>query len=137
LNGPKFVDHLHSHQRDSGSNGRESHREGDASKAFPWSYSEATAGFQLTATADAEAFSAEQENIGIGAQGHDQYPPTQSMNSDPMDAAQIHERCSEKVRRAGEWEQLGNPKKASAWKAAIGEEPAVCGAKYGSEARGA
>jgi hypothetical protein len=59
------------------------------------------------------------------------------MNSDPMDAAQIHERCSEKVRRAGEWEQLGNPKKASAWKAAIGEEPTVCGAKNGSEARGA
>jgi hypothetical protein len=54
-----------------------------------------------------------------------------------MDAAQIHERCSEKVRRAGEWKQLSNPKKASAWKAAIGEEPAVCGAKNGSEARGA
>jgi hypothetical protein len=42
-----------------------------------------------------------------------------------MDAAQVHKRCSQKVRRAGEWEQLGNPKKASAWKAAIGEQPAV------------
>tara|TARA_B100001142_G_scaffold209795_1_gene207945 strand:- start:921 stop:1178 length:258 start_codon:yes stop_codon:yes gene_type:complete len=54
-----------------------------------------------------------------------------------MDAAQIHERCGEKIRGAGEREKLGNPKKASAWKAAIGEEPAICGAKNRSEARGA
>jgi hypothetical protein len=109
LDGAKFVDDLHAHQGDSGSDGRESHRESDASKAFPWANAQATAGFKLTAPADAEAFSAEKENVGVSAQRHDQHPPAQTMNSDPMDAAQINERCSQQVRRAGEWEQLGNP----------------------------
>jgi hypothetical protein len=93
LDGSKFVDHLHSHQGDSGSDGRESHRESNASKAFPWPNAQASAGFKLTASADAEAFSAEKENVGVRAQSHHHHPPAQTMNSDPMDAAQINKRC--------------------------------------------
>jgi len=87
LHGTQFVGHFHAHQRDACANGRKGHGKGDPSKAAPRADPQGSAGFELTTSADAEAFRAQEEHVGIGRQSHDRDPPSHPMDVNGVQTA--------------------------------------------------